>query len=84
MSRLAQERFLIITGSAQATRDMDWISRNIGSNKVAILTDVSAQFCVLSLMGPYAFALLARVSPDENPFEAGLAYAVNLNKAVPF
>ena len=63
--RLAQERFLIITGSAQATRDMDWISRNIDSNKVAILTDVSAQFCVLSLMGPHALALLARVSPDE-------------------
>ena len=63
--RLAQERFLIITGSAQATRDMDWISRNIDSNKVAILTDVSAQFCVLSLMGPRARDLLARVSPDD-------------------
>ena len=63
--RLAQERFLIITGSAQATRDVDWISRNIDSNKVAILTDVSAQFCVLSLMGPRARDLLARVSPDD-------------------
>ena len=63
--RLAQERFLIITGSAQATRDMDWISRNIDSNKIAILTDVSAQFCVLSLMGPHARDLLARVSADD-------------------
>ena len=63
--RLAQESFLIITGSAQTTRDMDWISRNISSNEYAMLTDVSAQFCVLSLMGPNARALLARVSPDD-------------------
>ena len=63
--RLAQDRFQIITGSAQATRDMDWISRHIGSDEYATLTDVSAQFCVLSLMGPNARDLLARVSPDE-------------------
>ena len=63
--RLAQERFLIITGSAQTTRDMDWINRNIDGNEVAILTDVSPQLCVLSLMGPNARDLLARVSPDD-------------------
>ena len=63
--RLAQDDFLIITGSAQTTRDMDWISRNISSKEYAMLTDVSAQFCVLSLMGPNARSLLARVSPDD-------------------
>ena len=63
--RLALDRFLIITGSAQATRDMDWVSRHIGCDEYAVLTDVSAQFCVLSLMGPGARDLLARVSPDD-------------------
>ena len=63
--RLAKDRFQIITGSAQATRDMDWISRHIGSDEYATLTDVSAQFCVLSLMGPNARDLLARVCPDD-------------------
>ena len=63
--RLAQDDFLIITGSAQTTRDMDWVSRNISSKEYAMLTDVSAQFCVLSLMGPNARSLLARVSPDD-------------------
>ena len=63
--RLAAERFLIITGSAQTTRDMDWIGRHIDPNEHAVLTDVSAQFCVLSVMGPKARDLLARVSPDD-------------------
>ena len=63
--RLAQDRFLIITGSAQSTRDMDWINRNTGHDEVATLTDVSAQFCVLSLMGPRARELLTRVSADD-------------------
>ena len=63
--RLAQERFMIITGSAQTTRDMDWISRHIDHDAHVTLTDVSAQFCVLSVMGPNAHALLARVSEDD-------------------
>ena len=62
--RLAPERFLIVTGSAQTVRDMDWIQRHIGPDQFAVLTDVSAQVSVLSLMGPQARALLARLSPD--------------------
>ena len=63
--RLHQERFLIITGSAQTTRDIDWISRHIVRDDCATLTDVSTQYCVLSLMGPNARELLSRVSDDD-------------------
>lgn len=56
------DRFLIVTGSAQTTRDFDWISRHIEPTEHAILTDLSALYCVLSIMGPNADALLARVS----------------------
>ena len=63
--RLAAERFLIVTGSAQATRDADWIGRHIDEREHAHLSDVSAQWCVLGLMGPRARELLARVSPDD-------------------
>jgi heterotetrameric sarcosine oxidase gamma subunit len=59
------DRFMIVTGSAQATRDMDWIARHIAPAEHAVLTDVSAMFCVLSVMGPKARELLARVSPDD-------------------
>jgi glycine cleavage system aminomethyltransferase T/glycine/D-amino acid oxidase-like deaminating enzyme len=63
--RLAAERFLIVTGSAQAVRDADWIARHIGPAEHAVLTDVSALYCVLSVMGPQAQVLLSRVSPDD-------------------
>ena len=58
-------RFLVITGSAQAVRDADWITRHIEADEHAVLTDVSALTCVLSLMGPNARELLGRVSPDD-------------------
>ena len=63
--RLAAERFLIVTGSAQTTRDMNWIDRHIEADRHAMLTDVSAMVSVLSVMGPNARALLARVSADD-------------------
>lgn len=59
------DRFLIVTGSAQTVRDLDWISRHIDTDEHAVLSDVSAQYCVLSVMGPKARELLARVSPDD-------------------
>ena len=63
--RLASDAFLLITGSAQVTRDMDWIRRHIAPHSGVNLTDVTAMYSVLSLMGPMAPELMARVSPDD-------------------
>ena len=63
--RLAVDRFLIVTGSAQTVRDMDWISRHIGEHDHAVLTDVTPMTSVISVMGPKARELLSRVSPDD-------------------
>ncbi|MDP3761164.1 MAG: FAD-dependent oxidoreductase [Ramlibacter sp.] len=63
--RQGAERFLIVTGSAQATRDADWIGRHMERDAHAVLADVSAMVCVLSVMGPKARELMARVSPDD-------------------
>jgi glycine cleavage system aminomethyltransferase T/glycine/D-amino acid oxidase-like deaminating enzyme len=64
VTRLADDAFLILTGTAQGTRDFAWISRAIGDD-FATLTDVTAGWSVISLMGPQSTALLARVSPDD-------------------
>jgi glycine cleavage system aminomethyltransferase T/glycine/D-amino acid oxidase-like deaminating enzyme len=63
--RLAAERFLIVTGSAQTTRDTNWIERHVEPRDHAFLTDVSAMYSVLSVMGPRTRELLSRVSPDD-------------------
>ncbi|MEN9629875.1 MAG: hypothetical protein RJA10_3103 [Pseudomonadota bacterium] len=72
--RLAAERFLLVTGSAQPVRDADWISRHLGADTFAVLTDVSPLWSVLSLMGPNARELLSRVSPDDLS-SAGLPFS---------
>ena len=68
--RIAEEKFLIITGSAQTVRDADWINRHISADEHAMLTDVTGLYSVLSVMGPNARELLARVSPDDLSPEA--------------
>jgi 4-methylaminobutanoate oxidase (formaldehyde-forming) len=68
--READDRYLIISGTAQAQRDADWIRRHIGPGEHAVLVDVSPMFAVLSLMGPQAQALLAQVSPDDLSIDA--------------
>ena len=41
--RLAPERFLIVTGSAQATRDADWIARHIDAARTRASSPTSAR-----------------------------------------
>ncbi|MDQ6638779.1 MAG: FAD-dependent oxidoreductase, partial [Pseudomonadota bacterium] len=61
VTRLGVDRFLVVTGSAQTPRDLDWITRHTRAGEAAALVDVSATCAVLSLMGPSARALLGRV-----------------------
>jgi 4-methylaminobutanoate oxidase (formaldehyde-forming) len=63
--RLAAAEFLIVTGSAQTTRDFAWIERAIRDTERAALVDVTGAYAVLSVMGPKAEALLKRLSPDD-------------------
>ena len=63
--RQAPDRFLVVTGSAQPQRDQDWIERHVGADEHVVVTDVSALYSVLSVMGPRSHELLARLGPDD-------------------
>jgi heterotetrameric sarcosine oxidase gamma subunit len=69
-TRLAPDRYLIVTGTAQTTRDADWIRRNIPDDARAVLADVGSAYSVLSVMGPRSRELLARVSKADFSNEA--------------
>src|SRR5215210_1992250 len=62
IARLAADRFLVVTGTAQAARDADWISRHIPEDARATLTDVTSAYAVIAVMGPRSRELLSRVS----------------------
>jgi 4-methylaminobutanoate oxidase (formaldehyde-forming) len=83
VARLAENRFLLVTGTAQATRDADWIGRNLGGAS-ATLTDVTSAYAVIAVMGPRARDLLMRATRaplDDAAFafgairEIGIAHA---------
>ncbi|MBM3489066.1 MAG: FAD-dependent oxidoreductase [Alphaproteobacteria bacterium] len=63
VTRLAGDTYLLVTGTAQALRDLDWLDRHRLDHRVS-LTDVTGAFSVLSLQGPNARALLQRLSPE--------------------
>jgi 4-methylaminobutanoate oxidase (formaldehyde-forming) len=65
ITRTAGDTFFILTGSAQATRDADWIGKHIAENEFAALVDVTSAFSVISVMGPKSCELLERVSADD-------------------
>ena len=60
-ARIAPDTYLLLTGTAQATRDAHWIRRQLPDG--ATLTDVTSAYAVLSLAGPKAAEILGRVSP---------------------
>jgi 4-methylaminobutanoate oxidase (formaldehyde-forming) len=62
VTRLAADAYLIVTGSAQGTRDLDWIRRHLPAGARVTVTDVTGAYAVLGLMGPRSRELLARVS----------------------
>ena len=62
--RVAADRFMVVTGAGQTTRDLDWLQRHLTPDLRVYISDVTAQYCVLSLMGPRAAELMSRVCPD--------------------
>jgi 4-methylaminobutanoate oxidase (formaldehyde-forming) len=73
VARLDAERFMLVTGTAQATRDADWIRRNLAGGARATLTDVTEDYAVITVMGPRARDLLARLTKTrlDNAFPFG-------------
>ncbi|MEO8739472.1 MAG: FAD-dependent oxidoreductase [Casimicrobiaceae bacterium] len=70
ITRLAPDTFFILTGSAQATRDADWINRHLRADEFAVLVDVTSAYSVISVMGPKSAALLGRLSANNLGKEA--------------
>ena len=62
VTRLSGDAYFIVSGSAQTTRDLDWIRRNIPPEARASLTDVTSAYAVFGVMGPRARALLTRLT----------------------
>ncbi|MCB2101446.1 MAG: FAD-dependent oxidoreductase [Rhodobacterales bacterium] len=67
--RLAEDAYLMVTGTAQPVRDLAWLRRHAGDLR-AVATDVTGGTAVLSLMGPRSRDLLAGLTQADLSLEA--------------
>ena len=65
VTRLGEERFLVVTGGAMGLHDLDWIRAHLPNDRSASIADVSSGLCCVGLWGPRARELLSQVSEDD-------------------
>ncbi len=84
VTRMAEDRFLVVTAFSTEIRDFHWLQSHIPKNGHAVLTNVTSGMAVLSIMGPKSRNLLqsltdSNMSHEAFPFgtsrEIDLAYA---------
>jgi len=63
--RLARDRYLLVTGTGQAIRDMDWIRDAITPGDNVSVLDVTPSLAVFSVMGPKSRRLLEGLTPED-------------------
>ena len=65
VTRLDEDRFMVVTGGAMGLHDFAWIEAHMSSDGSVRVDDVSAALCCIGLWGPRARDLLSRVCDDD-------------------
>jgi len=84
VTRLAEDRFLVVTTGTQTMRDQDWLRRNIAPDAHVTVTDVTSGEAVISIMGPQSREFLATLTDADlssAAFPFGAAREIDLGYA---
>jgi glycine cleavage system aminomethyltransferase T/glycine/D-amino acid oxidase-like deaminating enzyme len=65
VTRLSEERFRIVTGTATGRHDLGWIRRHLPTDGSARVVDVTSQYACYCLWGPLAREILAEVTETD-------------------
>jgi glycine cleavage system T protein len=65
VTRLADDRFRIVTGTASGGLDLAWITRQLDGSEQVDVRDVTSALACLGLWGPRAREILAAVCADD-------------------
>jgi glycine cleavage system aminomethyltransferase T/glycine/D-amino acid oxidase-like deaminating enzyme len=66
ITRLAEDRFRVITGAGTVDSDRGWLELNRGASDGAVsIRDLSDELAVIGIWGPRARAVLERCTPEE-------------------
>jgi glycine cleavage system T protein len=70
ITRLADERFLVVTGGAVGRHDIAWMTRHLPWDGSAVLEDKTSALCCIGLWGPRARDVLAALADQDVSNEA--------------
>ncbi len=62
VTRLAEDRFLVVTTGTSTIRDLDWLQRTVDREARVAITDLTSAEAVISVMGPRSRELLSSLS----------------------
>ena len=62
VTRLAGDRFMVVTGAIPQTRDMAWLKRHTPEDAHCVATDITSGLPMIAIMGPKSRSLLERLS----------------------
>jgi glycine cleavage system T protein len=70
ITRVDEERFLVVTGGAVGRHDVAWMSRHLPWDGSVVLEDKTSALCCIGLWGPRARNILAALCEDDVSGEA--------------
>ena len=65
VTRLAEDKFLVVTGAAPQVRDMAWLKRHTQADSHCESVDITSGLPMLSIMGPKSRALLENLTGQD-------------------
>jgi glycine cleavage system T protein len=68
VTRLAEDRFRIVTGTAFGRHDLAWIAEHLPEDGSVTVEDVTSKYACLGLWGPKAREILSAVTTDDLTF----------------
>ncbi|PWQ93483.1 GcvT family protein [Leucothrix arctica] len=70
VTRTASDAYLVVSGVACQTRDMDWLRRNKPKDASVFFTDMTSAFAVITVMGPRSRDVLSKLTKADLSHEA--------------
>ncbi len=70
VTRVAEERFFIVTGTAFGQHDLSWLRLNMPEDGTVSIEDVSSSYACIGLWGPKARKILQKVTAGDISNEA--------------
>jgi 4-methylaminobutanoate oxidase (formaldehyde-forming) len=65
ITRMAEDRFFIVTGTAFGQHDMSWLHLNMPEDGTVAIKDISSSLACIGLWGPKARTILEKVTMDD-------------------